>query len=85
MSSLSQIRWHCRRGMLELDLLLNTFVDSYYQKLSDDEREQFTRLLDYPDQTLYEILIGKNKPADERMTQLIQTISKANAEKFHSV
>ena len=35
MSELARLRWKCRRGMLELDLLLRDFLDSGYQDLDD--------------------------------------------------
>ena len=44
-------RWQCRRGMLELDLLLNNFVDKKVNTLSEQEKQSFELLLSYPDQT----------------------------------
>ena len=34
--SKSQIRWQCRRGMLELDFLFERFVNNHFDELSDD-------------------------------------------------
>ena len=58
----SELRWQCRRGMLELDLLLNGFLDERYNQLSDDEKAQFKSLLDYPDQTLFDLLMAETDP-----------------------
>ena len=44
-----QLRWQCRRGMLELDLLFSRFLDIGYADLTDDERADFVRLLGYQD------------------------------------
>ena len=71
----SQLRWHCRRGMLELDLLLNAFLDNAYTKLSDDEKMHFKSMLDYPDQTLFDLLMGNMKSSDSNVHHLIQKIN----------
>ncbi len=71
---ISQLRWRCRRGMLELDILLNTFLDKEYAALSAEQTNLFITLLDYPDQTLYELLMGKMQACDMNMARLITTI-----------
>lgn len=60
---LNRLRWRCRRGMLELDLLLLRFVDEDYRASSEAERTQFEVLLGMPDGELWELLSGKT-PAD---------------------
>ena len=42
---IERLRWQCRRGMLELDLLLNRFLESAYADLSVQQRTDFVRLL----------------------------------------
>lgn len=73
-----QIRWRCRRGMLELDLLLNDFVTKRYEKLGETEQSTFLRLLDYPDQTLLELLMGRMKPSDKDVVHVIKAIRSAS-------
>lgn len=72
----SELRWQCRRGMLELDLLLNGFLDEKYDQLSTQEKEQFKKLLDYPDQTLFDLLMGKMRSSDNDISLLIQKVNK---------
>ena len=72
----SELRWQCRRGMLELDLLLNGFLDEQYQRLSIDEKDQFKVLLDYPDQTLFDLLMGKMQSSDNEIGLLIKKVNK---------
>lgn len=74
--SLSELRWQCRRGMLELDLLLNGFLDASYHRLSMQERDQFRTLLDYPDQTLFDLLMGKMRSSDEKVMKLINKVNR---------
>jgi len=65
-AELSRLRWRCRRGMLELDLLLQGFLSSAYAELNRSQQAQFARLLALPDQQLYDYLLG-NLPPDEKV------------------
>ena len=44
--------------MLEVDLLLNQFLDAGYGDLTDAQKAVFVKLLEYPDQILLEWLMG---------------------------
>ncbi len=57
-------RWQCRRGMLELDLLLNNFVDKEVNNLTAEQKQTFELLLSYPDQTLLDLLLGNSVSSD---------------------
>jgi antitoxin CptB len=65
-----RLRWQCRRGMLELDLLLNRFLDTGFAALDAGQRVAFNRLLAYQDQILYDWLMGHAVPADAAMRDL---------------
>ena len=67
-------RWQCRRGMLELDLLLNNFVDKKVNSLSEQEKQSFELLLSYPDQTLLDLLLGNSVSSDPSIATLVQLI-----------
>jgi len=69
-----RLRWRCRRGMLELDLLLEGFLDIQYPALAAADRQAFARMLEFPDQLLLEWLTGKIVPADAEMRRLVQAI-----------
>lgn len=56
MSELNRIRWKCRRGTLELDLLLTGFVDRHYSSLNPTERDEFSALLELDDEELWALL-----------------------------
>jgi antitoxin CptB len=59
---MDRIRWHCRRGLLELDLVLNRFLERDFATLSPDQREAFKGLLEYPDNDLWDLLSGRTDP-----------------------
>ena len=56
---LARLRWRCRRGMLENDLLLTRFLDRRGAALSEDDVAALDRLLDLPDGELWDVLCGR--------------------------
>ena len=56
---LERVRWRCRRGLLELDIILKRFVDIYYAKLDETEIQQFETLLDLSDNDLWDMIALK--------------------------
>ena len=73
----SALRWRCRRGMLELDLLLEQFVKTSLKHLQDNEMQALDRLLDYPDQVMLELLMLQSSSADKEINQLVTKIRNA--------
>lgn len=56
---LNQLRWRCRRGMRELDLILSRFLEREYSTLIEPEQHSFARLLDSADPDLYNWLLAR--------------------------
>lgn len=56
---LNRLLWRCRRGTLEMDLLLEKFVSQQYGHLSPEQMLAFDRLLDYPDNELWDMVTKK--------------------------
>ena len=83
--SASQLRWRCRRGMLELDLLLTTFVEMEYNGLSKEDAALFSLLLDYQDQVLFDLLLEKEVSSDAAISALVARIRLASCNKFNHV
>ncbi len=61
----NRLLWRCRRGLLELDLVLEHFVVRYFDTLSAQQQEQFLILLDLPDNELLDMITGKIETKDE--------------------
>lgn len=59
MSGRDRILWHCRRGLLELDLVLVAFVQRGYDGLDAEGKAAFRTLLDYPDNDLLDLVMGR--------------------------
>lgn len=61
----ARLRWRARRGLLENDLVLTRFLDTYETNLSDQEVDAFTRLLELPDSELMSFLLARKEPTGE--------------------
>ena len=59
MSDFDRLRWRCRRGLLELDLVLTRFLDSGYADLDARECEVFVDLLAFADNDLWDLMSGR--------------------------
>ena len=57
----NRVIWNSRRGLLELDILLEGFVKSEYQNLDEDLRLNYQKLLTYDDQVLYDWFLKKDR------------------------
>ncbi len=60
--------------MLELDLLLQGFLDRHLSQLTRAECALLEGLLEYPDQELMEYLLGRAVPADQEVAGLVAKI-----------
>lgn len=74
----NRLRWRCRRGMLELDLLLQGFLEHGYRRLTSEQRALFAGdFLALPDQQLHDYLLGHATPEDTDVAQLVERIRAA--------
>jgi antitoxin CptB len=71
---INRLAWQCRRGMRELDELLNSFLQRGYRCLDEAAQETFAALLEYPDAVLLELLMGRMPPADKDVARIVQEI-----------
>jgi len=71
-----RMQWAARRGMLELDLVLEPFVNKRYSDLSDSERVIFQRLMLCEDQELFSWLLQREEPEDKELAAIIKQILK---------
>ena len=71
-TELARIQWRCRRGLLELDLILQAFLERHYFSLSESEKDSFIQLLELPDNTLLDYFNGKAEHPDPNLKQLIR-------------
>ena len=71
---LKRMQWRCRRGLLELDIFLQPFVARHYATLSAAELRVFEELLDMPDNTLWDMMSGRQATGDAAQSALLEKI-----------
>ena len=70
----SRLRWMCRRGMKELDVVMGRYLDSRYANANEDEKQGFISLLEMPDPDLYALLMGRQTSADQNAEKVARSI-----------
>ena len=71
---LRRLAWHCRRGKLENDLVLERFMARYGAGLSGTRLAAFRRLLAYTDNDLWELVSGRAEPGDPDLAEVVQLL-----------
>ncbi|HQQ62304.1 MAG TPA: succinate dehydrogenase assembly factor 2 [Pseudomonadales bacterium] len=69
-----RIRWHSRRGLLELDLVLVPFADKYFGTLDDVDQDCYVKLLACEDQDLLPWILGQSLPDDPDLSHIVRLI-----------
>jgi len=77
-NKLAKTRMACRRGMLELDVMLQNFCDQVFLSLSPAKQDLFAELLNSEDQDLYSWLLGM-QPATPKFQDMILVIRHMHA------
>ena len=61
----SKLKWRCRRGMRELDVLLERYLRERWPDAPQGDRDAFARLLELPDPDVAGLLLGRQAvPSD---------------------
>ncbi|MGE5143808.1 MAG: succinate dehydrogenase assembly factor 2 [Acidobacteriota bacterium] len=73
-TELDRLRWRCRRGMLENDLILTRFLDVRGAGITDLEVVALDRLLSLSDNELWDLIAGRQEPADAAVKPLLDAL-----------
>ena len=79
MSHTSRLRWLCRRGMKELDLLLINYLDNIYPSADASDQQTFESLLEMADPDLYTLVTGKTQSDDVQVMRVIEVLRRTLA------
>ncbi len=74
MSEISRLRWRCRRGMRELDVVLLRYLEGFYPGASDEEQEAFRLCLELQDPEIMGMLTGSQPCNDVRLAGVFDKI-----------
>ena len=70
--------WACRRGMLELDVILAPFVEHEYDALDEARKAAFRRLLECDDPDLFAWFMGHDRSKDAELQAMVGYILERN-------
>jgi antitoxin CptB len=70
----ARLVWSCRRGMLELDLILNNFLNKGLGLLNPKQIVQFKNLLNHTDPELFAWLMGHEDPSNIELVEIVTFI-----------
>ncbi len=79
----ARIKWACRRGMLELDVILMPFFEACFDTLSVEEKGDFITLLEADDPDLFAWLMGYVRCQDPTLSRMVDKIVSHNLAKLH--
>lgn len=75
-AAIERMRWRCRRGLLELDIVLGRFIE-HYASLNAQQQVVFDELLNLPDTKLWDMISGKEPALHEEQRALLVLINSA--------
>ena len=73
-TELRKLRWRCRRGMRELDQLLERWLEREWRQSPTAQREVFLQLLDTEDDKLWRWFLGHEIADDVEIAALVERI-----------
>lgn len=68
-SAVNQIKWRCRRGLLENDLFIERFFARYEAELTRGQAAGLMKLMDLPDNDLLDLLLRRREPEGEMASE----------------
>lgn len=71
---LSRLRWRCRRGMRELDVLLTRYLEERYAAAAPEDQAAFRGLLERQDPEVYGLLLGRLAPEDDALARVLDAL-----------
>ena len=69
-----RLRWRCRRGMRELDVLLVRYLERDWPTASAGERNAFRALLERQDPDVNALLLGRLAPESEELARVLESL-----------
>ncbi len=74
MRHLNKLRWRCRRGTLELDLMLTGYLENRYFHTGNLAQKAFLQLLELEDSELIRYFMEGGVPDSTELAELVAKI-----------
>ena len=71
---MNRLRWRCRRGLLENDLVLERFLQLHGAQLEGERLRAFESLLDYADDELWGVVSGRHECRDPALGDVVRLL-----------
>lgn len=72
MSDLQHLKWRCRRGVKELDVVFTRYLEDQFPTASEEEQNTFRELLQIEDPTLFGMLVGSEPIENPQHAALLE-------------
>ena len=72
---MSRLKWRCRRGMRELDVLLQRYLEQRYAYAPQEEQQAFEALLELPDPQLFAYVVKREQPSDPQRANVVARLT----------
>ncbi|OIR02554.1 hypothetical protein GALL_152670 [mine drainage metagenome] len=73
-AELGRLRWHSRRGLLELDLVLERFWRRHGEDLDAEQAASLERVLELEESDLWEIICGRREIGEPRLQGMVEML-----------
>lgn len=74
MNEYGRMRWQCRRGLKELDVLLERYLQEHFSTAPAAEQQAFAELLCLPDPLLLSYIMGRDQPDNQEQRRVIASL-----------
>ncbi len=79
---LDSLKWQSRRGMREIDLMLEPFVNHHVPEMSDEDVKEYENFLNCTDLELVRYLLRHETPTDPRIKRMVDIIVSSHEKDF---
>ena len=66
-----RLKWRCRRGLLELDIVLERFLKQYAADMGEEDLAALAGLLDFEDNDLWDVVNGRSERYDLKFRTIV--------------
>lgn len=73
-TDIRRLGWHCRRGMLELDVVLIPFLEQRFRQLDLEDQQRFEKLIACEDQDIFSWIMRNSEPEDADLKRIVGLI-----------
>jgi antitoxin CptB len=78
MTEVNRLRWKCRRGMKELDVVLLHYLERHYPDTDGGKQRAFEKLLDMQDPELYLLILQRTVADDSDIRDVVEILRHAS-------